>query len=705
MVAPPTGRRVLVASAWDEFDPGNVLLGRGAEAATEGVWAGGGVPIEASLSGPFERPGVEAADPEEARELLAATLDRALHEADADAAVVVAADGTTIAGALAGIARAGVAGIVVPGGPSVPGYLDGAAVTVADVAASATDGGADLERLVDRAWPGSGVAPLQLGAETMAAVVEALGLAVPGSAGVPAIHQTRDRAAHRAGTIAASAAVPLHELITVDSLANAAAVVAATGGAVAAIHHLLALAAECGVGFTAADAAAVVERTPRLADLLPHGRFDTVTFERCGGVGAVLALLLGRDLLAGDARTAAGTSLAAAYGSVEHYDTAAAIVVDGSLEPTLVAVAGEVAEGPLPAAGPAAAPAVRSSAFRAMGLSVVDAERPTAAVASIWGAAVGAGSSALTLGEVAEEGAWLAGATPRRLALHSFDPDAADPAAAIELTTTALVRALTTSESDLLLGVAADELGIAALALAAVRSDLPTAIAAPAGLQGDPESLAMARAVSELGLASQAGPCSTLAEASAAAEALGAAARDRRRLGSSSRAEVDSRTLERAAAAFGALEAAPDALLPLVAIAAAAGVAVDAEELLRAADGAAPGRVVPLAGGGVATAPAGAPATIAATVVAAELVDRELRAATGSLAGTAALVIGDGRRERDLVGAAAAAGVALLLTTGRPPRPGAVPAVGRLPGTEALPIGAGDRVMLDLDKAKLEVAG
>jgi dihydroxyacid dehydratase/phosphogluconate dehydratase len=700
-MAATAGRRVLVASTWDELDPGNVLLRREAEAAIEGVWAAGGTPVEASLAGPFERPGAPSADPAAARELIAATLDRAIREAGAEAAVVVAADGAAIAGALVGIARAGVAGIVVPGGPSVTGYLDGAAVTVADVARASSNGGADLERLVGVAWPGSGVPPLQLTAETMASVIEALGLAVPGSAGVPAIHQTRDRSAHHAGEIAASAATPLRELITAGSLANATAIVAATGGSADAVRHLLALAEECGVGFTLADAATVIERTPRLADLLPHGRFDTVTFERCGGVGAVLALLLERGLLAGEEATVDGASLATAYGSSERYDAAAAIVLDDSLDPALGVSGGELWEAERPAA--AAAPAVRRSAFRAMGLSDADGEAPLAAVASAWSAAVAAGSSAPTMGEVAEEGAWAAGATPRRLALHSFDPDAADPAAALELMSTALERALAASEFDLLLGVAADELGIAALALAAVRSNLPTAIAAPAGLQQDSESLAMARAVSELGLAPPVGPCSTLAEASAAAEALGAAARDRRRLGSSSRAEVDSQAMERAAAAFGELGAAPDALLPLIAIGAAAGLTLDAEGLLAAADRAAAGRIVALPGGAVATAPVDAPAETVAEVVEAELIDGELRAAAGSLAGAAVLVAGDGRRQRDLVAAAAAAGAACVLTGGRPPRPGALPSVGALPGGALAALRAGDRIVLDLDKAKLEV--
>ncbi len=591
--------RVLVASAWDELDPGNVLLRRGAEAAIHGAWAGGARAAEVSLAGPAEHPGrARDEDALAGRELVATTVERAARESGSAGAVVVAADGAALAGALVGLARAGVAGVLVPGGPSVTGYFDGAEITAADVVAAAGDGasGEALDRLADSAWPGSGVPPLQSAAGTMACVAEALGVCVPGTAGPPAIHQTRDRFAHRAGELAAAAAARgerLRELLTVESLENATAVVAATGGSPEAVGHLLALAEACGIEFDLARAGTVLARTPRLADLLPHGRFDTVTFSRCGGVGALLALLLERGLVHGEARTVAGTTIAEAYGGLERYDAAAAIVTDPELlAPTLVVEDGELRERGEGTVAPSerAAAAVHRAAFRAMGISAADLAQPLAGVASLWSADSAAGGAALALGEVAEEGAWLAGCTPRRLALHSFDPDAPDPEVALETMAAALERAIAGNGLELLLGIAADELGIAALMLAAVRADVVAAFAVPAGLQGDPESRAMARAAVELGFA-EAGAAAetTLAGAEAAAFALGTAAGSRHQRGERAAAGVDADSLARAAAAFGALGAAPDALLPLLAVGTAAGVEVSAAELIGAADAAAPG--------------------------------------------------------------------------------------------------------------------
>jgi dihydroxy-acid dehydratase len=148
----------------------------------------------------------------------------------------------------------------------------------------------------------------------MAMVAETLGLALPGSAMMPAVYSERlalARAAGRRVTEMVRAGGPLpRDLITRASLENAAAVVAATGGSTNAGLHLPAIAHEAGIAFTLDDVAEVFARTPLIADLQPGGRFLAVDLHRVGGTRAVLKALLDGGHLHGHALTLSGRSLA-----------------------------------------------------------------------------------------------------------------------------------------------------------------------------------------------------------------------------------------------------------------------------------------------------------------------------------------------------------------------------------------------------------
>src|SRR5204862_7249405 len=170
---------------------------------------------------------------------------------------------------------------------------------------------AELERAC---LPTLGSCPGQFTANTMAMVAETLGLAMPGSATLPAVSESRNSLSREAGRVVMRLLKdggPLpRQLVTKKSLENAAAAVAATGGSTNAALHLPAIAHEAGIRFTLDDVAAVFARTPLIADLQPGGRFLALDLHRVGGVAPVLKALLDAGHLHGDTLALSGRTLA-----------------------------------------------------------------------------------------------------------------------------------------------------------------------------------------------------------------------------------------------------------------------------------------------------------------------------------------------------------------------------------------------------------
>jgi dihydroxy-acid dehydratase len=213
---------------------------------------------------------------------------------------------------------------------------------------------AELERVC---LPTLGSCPGQFTANTMAMVSETLGLALPGSATLPAVNDARKALARAAGAavmrvLERGGPLP-RELVTKKSLQNAAAAVAATGGSTNAALHIAAIAHEAGIRFTLDDFARVAKRTPLIADLKPGGRFLAKDLHAVGGVYAVLKALLARGVLHGECLTLAGerleTALAAQPGADGEVvkrepimETGGIVVLKGNLAPdgALIKVAG-----------------------------------------------------------------------------------------------------------------------------------------------------------------------------------------------------------------------------------------------------------------------------------------------------------------------------------------------------------------------------
>ncbi|HVK92962.1 MAG TPA: dihydroxy-acid dehydratase, partial [Mycoplana sp.] len=209
--------------------------------------------------------------------------------------------------------------IFIYGGSILPGSFKGRPVTVQDLFEAVGQysvgkvSAEDLDELEQVACPSAGSCGAQFTANTMATVSEAIGLALPYSAGAPAPYEIRDRFCMAAGEkvmdLIALNVCP-RDIITRKALENAAAVVAATGGSTNAALHLPAIANECGIDFDLFAVAEVLKRTPYIADLKPSGRYVAKDMFEAGGIPILMKTLLEHGYLHGDCLTVTGRTIA-----------------------------------------------------------------------------------------------------------------------------------------------------------------------------------------------------------------------------------------------------------------------------------------------------------------------------------------------------------------------------------------------------------
>ena len=312
-----------IVSTQGENTPCSMSLAPQADAARLGVAAGGGVPvpfttISVSDGVSMNHKGMRLSLV--SREIIADSIETVIRAHAYDALVGFAGCDKTLPGIMMAMVRLNAPSVFVYGGAMLPGRWRGRDATVltayegvgAVLAGAMTE--ADLSSLERACAPTVGSCPGQFTANTMAMVSEALGLAPPGSAMLPAVYSERlalaRRAGHRVTQILASGGPLPRDLVTRKALENAAAVVAATGGSTNAGLHLPAIAHEAGLRFTLDDVADVFARTPLLADLQPGGRYLAVDIFHAGGTDAVLKALLDGGHLHGDTLTLSGQTMA-----------------------------------------------------------------------------------------------------------------------------------------------------------------------------------------------------------------------------------------------------------------------------------------------------------------------------------------------------------------------------------------------------------
>src|SRR5947209_13034527 len=318
-----------VASCWNEAAPCNIALMRQAQAVKKGVAAGGATPrefctITVTDGIAMGHEGMKSSLP--SREVIADSIELTVRGHAYDALVGVAGCDKSQPGMMMAMCRLNVPSIFIYGGSILPGTFKGQPVTIQDVFEAVGKysigqmSGTDLEVLEQHACPSAGACGAQFTANTMATVSEAIGLALPYSAGAPAPYEMRDAFCMTAGEqimeLVLSNLRP-RDIVTRKALENAAATVAASGGSTNAALHLPAIAHECGIAFTLFDVAEVFKKTPYIADLKPGGRYVAKDMFEVGGIPLLMKTLLDHGFLHGDCITVTGRTIAENLKSVK----------------------------------------------------------------------------------------------------------------------------------------------------------------------------------------------------------------------------------------------------------------------------------------------------------------------------------------------------------------------------------------------------
>ena len=310
-----------VVSTWNEAAPCNIALMRQAQSVKKGVKSAGGTPrefctITVTDGIAMGHEGMKSSLI--SRDVIADSTELTVRGHCYDALVGVAGCDKSLPGLMMAMVRLNVPSVFIYGGSILPGRFNGKDVTVVDVFegvgkySSGKMSEHALRKLELKACPSAGACGGQFTANTMACVSEAIGLALPYSAGTPAPYEQRDKYALQSGKAVMNLLkrnIRPRDIVTRKSLENAATIVAATGGSTNAALHLPALANEIGIKFDLMDVAKIFKKTPYLADLKPGGRFVAKDMWKAGGVPMLLKTLMDGGYIHGNCMTVTGKTM------------------------------------------------------------------------------------------------------------------------------------------------------------------------------------------------------------------------------------------------------------------------------------------------------------------------------------------------------------------------------------------------------------
>jgi len=311
-----------VVSTWNEAAPCNITLSRQAQSVKKGVKLAGGTPREFTTITVTDGIAMGHAGMKSSlisREIIADSVELTMRGHCYDALVGLAGCDKSLPGLMMVMLRLNVPSVFIYGGSILPGKFKGKDVTIVDVFegvgkySTGLMSKKDLDELESLACPSAGSCGGQFTANTMACVSEAIGLALPGSAGTPAVYETRDKFAVSSGEAVMNLLknnIRPRDIVTKKSLENAAVIVAASGGSTNAALHLPAIANEAGIKFTLEDVTNISKKTPYIADLKPGGKFVAKDLYEIGGVPVLIKALLDGGLLHEDCLTVTGKSIA-----------------------------------------------------------------------------------------------------------------------------------------------------------------------------------------------------------------------------------------------------------------------------------------------------------------------------------------------------------------------------------------------------------
>jgi dihydroxy-acid dehydratase len=311
-----------VVTTWNEAAPCNIALARQAQVVKRGVAKAGGTPREFTTITVTDgiamgHQGMKSSLV--SREVIADSVELTMRGHAYDAMVGLAGCDKSLPGIMMAMVRLNVPSVFMYGGSILPGRFRGRDVTVQDVfeavgqhAVGQIDDD-ELQALEEAACPSAGACGGQFTANTMACVSEAIGLALPGSAGTPAPYETRDQWAQASGEAVMALlekGIRPRDIVTRRALENAAVVVAASGGSTNGGLHLPAIAHEAGIDFDLHDVCSIFRKTPYIANLKPAGDYVMRDLHDVGGVPLLMKALLDGGHLHGDCLTVTGRTIA-----------------------------------------------------------------------------------------------------------------------------------------------------------------------------------------------------------------------------------------------------------------------------------------------------------------------------------------------------------------------------------------------------------
>ncbi|GAA1226458.1 dihydroxy-acid dehydratase [Rhodoglobus aureus] len=342
-----------IASSWNEITPCNLSLDRLAQAAKEGVHAGGGYPLQfgtISVSDGISMGHEGMHFSLVSREVIADSVEVVMEAERLDGSVTLAGCDKSLPGMLMAAARLNLSSVFLYAGSIAPGWVklsDGIEkeITIIDSfeAVGAVKAGrmseADAKRIECAFAPGEGACGGMYTANTMASVAEALGMSLPGSASPASADRRRDYFAHRSGEAVVNLlrlGITARDIMTKKAFENAITVAMALGGSTNVVLHILAIANEAEVDITLDDFNRIGDKVPHLGDLKPFGKYVMNDVDRHGGLPVLMKALLEEGLIHGDALTVTGKTVAENFAEMEidPLDGEVLRTIDNPIHPT-----------------------------------------------------------------------------------------------------------------------------------------------------------------------------------------------------------------------------------------------------------------------------------------------------------------------------------------------------------------------------------
>ena len=311
-----------IASSWNEITPCNLSLDRLAKASKKGVIEAGGFPMQfgtISVSDGISMGHEGMHFSLVSREVIADSVEAVMQAERLDGMVTFAGCDKSLPGMMMAAARLDVASVFVYAVSIMPGKVDGRDVTIIDAfeAVGACARGliseAEVDKIERAICPGEGACGGMYTANTMAAIGEAIGLSLPGSASPPSIDRRRDDYAIKSGAAVVELirkGITTRQILTKKAFENAITILMALGGSTNAVLHLLAIAHEAEVDLTLEDFQRVGAKVPLLGDLKPFGKYVMTDVDKVGGIPVILRALLDAGLLHGECLTVTGKTMA-----------------------------------------------------------------------------------------------------------------------------------------------------------------------------------------------------------------------------------------------------------------------------------------------------------------------------------------------------------------------------------------------------------